>query len=264
MNKIQKLEKILTQKFVNEFSRFEKTSKVKLASIFEAEVRELVRATFIFTRLQLKIRPRLRLITCALPVLVLVYLASSTAVAYLAPKEAEIKIYGQPVLVAQENGEAETLGDEGISQAISAKRSPFEFNKPTRGYLSQGYRSYHRAYDIATAYGAEIHPVGSGVVEYAGFTSDGRGNVVVVDHGDNLKSLYAHMGKIQVGVGNLVNSKTIIGTVGLTGRTTGAHVHLEIHDNGVAVNPDNLLPQATVPENEAEGLPPLTLGPIYQ
>ncbi|MEK9146919.1 MAG: M23 family metallopeptidase [Patescibacteria group bacterium] len=256
MTKIRKLELKLI--------RFENVYKNLLAPILEAEVRELARATFIFTQLQLKIRPRLRLITKALPVLALIYLASSTAVAYLKPREAEIKINGQPVLVAQENLEAKTEGDEGISQAISTKRSPFEFNKPVDGYLSQGYRSYHRAHDIATAYGAAIHPVGSGVVEYAGFTSDGKGNMVVVDHGDSLKSLYAHMGKIQVGVGNLVSSKTIIGTVGLSGRTTGAHVHLEIHDKGVAVNPDNLLPQATVPEIEAEELPPLTLGPIYR
>lgn len=232
--KIQKLEKKLI--------RLEAASRAKLASIFEAEVRDLAQAVVIFTRLQLKIRPRLRLVTRALPALALIYLASSTAVAYLAPREAEIKINGQPVLVASENVEAKTEADEGISQAISSKRSPFEFEAPVDGYLSQGYRSYHRAHDIAAAYGAQIHPVGSGVVEYAGFTSDGKGNVVVVDHGDNLKSLYAHMAKIQVGVGNVVSANTTIGTVGLTGRTTGAHVHLEIHDNGVAVNPDNLLP----------------------
>lgn len=234
MTKIRKLELKLI--------RFEKASKNLLASVFGTEVRELARAMVIFSQLQLKIRPRLRLVTRALPVLVLIYLASSTAITYLKPREALILINGQPILVASENLEAKTEGDEGISQAISARRSPFEFDKPVDGYLSQGYRSYHRAYDIAVAYGTEIHPVGSGVVEYAGFTSDGKGNVVVVDHGDNLKSLYAHMGKIYVGMGNKVSSKTTIGTVGLTGRTTGAHVHLEVHDNGLAVNPDNLLP----------------------
>lgn len=236
MTKIRKLELKLI--------RFEKASKSLLASIFEAEVRELARAIVALARLQLKVRPRLRLIAKALPVLALIYLASSSAVAYLAPREAEIVINGQPVLVAQDTLEANANADadEGISQTISLRRSPFEFDKPVDGYLSGGYKTYHRAHDIAAAYGTLIHPVGSGVVEYAGFTADGRGNVVIVDHGDGLKSLYAHMGKVHVGVGNVVSANTTIGTVGLTGRTTGAHVHLEIYDNGVAVNPANLLP----------------------
>lgn len=234
MDKIQKLEKKLI--------RLEKTSKAYLASVFEAEVRELARTIVALARLQLKVRPRLRLVARALPVLALIYLASSSAVAYLAPRKAEIVINGQPVLVAQETIETNAEADEGISQDISLRRSPFDFDKPVDGYLSGGYTTYHRAHDIAAAYGTSINPVGSGVVEYAGFTADGRGNVVVVDHGDGLKSLYAHINKIHVGVGNVVSTNTTIGTVGLTGRTTGAHVHLEIYDNGVTVNPANLLP----------------------
>ena len=66
--------------------------------------------------------------------------------------------------------------------------------------------------------------------------------MVVVDHGEGLKSLYAHMGQIQVGVGNEVNSDTVLGKVGLTGRTTGAHVHVELYDNNIAVDPAKILP----------------------
>lgn len=220
-----------------------RAGRARLVELAKADVQVLARKAAKLLHYQIRIRPRLRLISKMIAALALVFVASSAAVAYIKPHEAQIKINGQPVIVAQEAIEAGRDDDEAqISQEIFTKRSPFEFDKPVDGYLSQGYRSYHRAYDIATAYGAEIHPVGSGVVEYAGFTSDGKGNVVVVDHGDGLKSLYAHMGKIQVGVGNEVSSKTTIGTVGLTGRTTGAHVHLEIHDRGIAVNPDNLLP----------------------
>ena len=72
----------------------------------------------------------------------------------------------------------------------------------------------------------------------------GKGNIVIVDHGDGLKSLYAHMGNIYVSVGNEVNPETPLGTVGMTGRTTGPHVHLEIYDKDVAVNPGSILPEA--------------------
>ncbi len=65
---------------------------------------------------------------------------------------------------------------------------------------------------------------------------------MIVDHGDGLKSLYAHMNRIDVGVGNMVNASMIIGTVGLTGRTTGPHVHIEIIDNGIQVDPASVLP----------------------
>ena len=84
------------------------------------------------------------------------------------------------------------------------------------------------------------------MIEFAGRVFDGKGNIVVIDHGDGLKSLYAHMGKIEVGVGNTVDTKTAIGTVGLTGHTTGPHVHLEIYDHDVAVNPASVLPDDTI------------------
>lgn len=239
MTKIRKVELKLI--------RSEETFKNFLASIFESEVRELLASLRTFAHFQLKIRPRIRLIFKVLPMLALVFLASNTAVAYLKSKEAEIKINGQQIIVAQAQKADEPgqkLDEVAIDQKVDFARSPFEFEKPVdSGYVSQGFRSYHRAHDIATSLGAGIHPVGAGIVEFAGYTADGKGNIVIVDHGDGLKSLYAHMGKIQVGVGNMVNTKTTIGTVGLTGRTTGAHVHLEIHDNGLVVDPGNLLPQ---------------------
>lgn len=237
MTKMKKLEEKLI--------RLEENSKNFLTSIFEAEAGELARAFIAFLQVQFKIRPRARLISKILPALAVTYLASSGVVSFIEPREAEIKIMGQPVIAVagEENMGNLAVAEAEIAQEVNFRRSPFELAMPVDGYISQGFRSYHRAYDIATSLSTPIHPVGSGVVDFAGFTADGKGNVVVVDHGDGLKSLYAHMGKITVGVGNMVDAKTILGTVGLTGRTTGAHVHLEIYDNGVSVNPGNLLPQ---------------------
>src|SRR3990172_6140731 len=168
-------------------------------------VRKLIVQTLSFVQFHLSIRPRAGLILRAIPTLAVAFILASQAVAYLEPKKAEIKI---------------------------------------NGHLTQGYRAYHPAYDIATALGSPIRPLGAGRVEFAGSVTGGKGNIVIVDHGDGLKSLYAHMGNIHVGVGNEVNPETPLGTVGMTGRTTGPHVHLEIYDKGVAVNPSSILPDA--------------------
>lgn len=210
--------------------------------ILKMEAKGALALGFSFVHFQVRIRPRLRLISLVLALLVLLHMGAFTFVFYARPKEAEIKIFGQAILVASDNEASDQVPASEISQTIDFSRSPFEFAQPVNGYLSGGYSSYHPAHDITADLDAPIHPVGGGVVEFGGRVFDGKGNVVIVDHGDGLKSLYAHMGKINVGVGNLVEPATVLGTVGLTGRTTGPHVHLEIYDNGVIVNPANVLP----------------------
>ncbi len=189
---------------------------------------------------QFMIRPRLRFVTGFILALVMGYFASASAVTYIASKKEEVKINGRAVLVAQKA--EETPVEPEMSQSVMSKRSPFEFQRPVdNGYISQGYSAYHRANDIATAYGSPIRSLGPGVVEFAGRLNDGHGNMVVIDHGDGFKSGYAHMANINVGAGNRVTSQTVIGTIGLTGRTTGPHVHLEITDNGQMIDPSSVL-----------------------
>lgn len=218
-----------------------RVSLKRLRRILNRKANRALKQAFRLALRQIKMRPRIRLFVSFLAMLVIGFLVSSQAVAYLKPKEVEIKI-GDTLLVAQEKHE-EIEPPVEIAQAVSYKRSPFEFNRPVEGYISQGYNRYHRAFDLASDFGAKIKPVGSGVVEFAGRVADGKGNVVVVDHGDGLKSLYAHMAKIEVGAGNVVSSTTVLGTVGLTGRTTGPHLHLEIYDRDVAIDPRSVLPQ---------------------
>ena len=216
----------------------------KLDKAGQVEVDKVAIAFVKHMLFQLKIRPRLKLILKVLPLLFITFLVTNKAVAYLEPKKAEIKINGEAVLVAEGNADAKSLDEVEISQSVSSKLSPFEFVMPVEsGQISQGYTSYHRAFDIATRLGTPIRPVGAGKIEFAGYIADGKGNTVIIDHGDGLKTVYAHMGKIYAGVGNMVDTKTVIGTIGLTGRTTGPHVHFELYDNNVAVNPGNLLPQ---------------------
>jgi len=204
--------------------------------------RKLFLAAVAQVKSQLAIRPRIRLILRLIPALAVAFILTSQAVAYLEPKKAEIKINGQNILVADKIDES-TKDEVEVSYNVASKRSPFDFQSPVNGHITQRYSAYHPAFDIATALGSPIKPLGTGKVEFAGSVPDGKGNIVIVDHGDDLKSLYAHMGNINVGVGNEVDPEMTLGTVGMTGRTTGPHVHLEIYDKGVAVNPGSILPE---------------------
>ncbi|OGE10523.1 hypothetical protein A3A60_03195 [Candidatus Curtissbacteria bacterium RIFCSPLOWO2_01_FULL_42_26] len=194
-----------------------------------------------FTHFQLSIRPRIRLIATVTLILMLTLAATNRMAGFVNAKEGEIKINGQAILVAQNSQNIPQPSQ--IEGEILSKKSPFDFVRPAQGYISQGFAFYHRAVDITDDLGAPIRPLGAGKVEFTGYMNDGHGNSVVVDHGDGLKSLYAHMSRIYVGVGNGVDSDTAIGTIGLTGRTTGPHVHVEVYDNGISVDPAKLLPE---------------------
>lgn len=191
---------------------------------------------------QISIRPRMRLAFRAIVVLALVFVSTIHLSRVISENKQEIKVNGQAVMVAEASlHEAEP--EVEISSTVASKLSPFAYINPVEnGIVSQGFASYHRGLDIATSLGSEIKPIGSGVVEFTGFVPDGKGNIVIVDHGDGLATIYAHMGKIEVGVGNGVDSNTVLGTVGMTGRTTGPHLHLEVYDRDVAMNPVSVLP----------------------
>ncbi len=202
--------------------------------------REALKLGFRFTHHQIKIRPRARLLAKFIFVLALMFAVASPAASYLNLRKADVVIGGHRILVAQAADRPAPAID--IDQEVSAHKSPFEFNKPVDGYISQGFSSYHRANDIAAPYGSPIHPVGEGTVIFAGMVYDGHGNMVIIDHGNGLKSTYAHMSKIYAGVGNHVDGNSVIGAIGLTGHTTGPHVHLEIIDNDTFVDPSGILP----------------------
>src|SRR3989338_5522164 len=103
--------------------------------------------------------------------------------------------------------------------------------------VSQGFWSEHPGVDITALSGAAIYPIKSGKVVEVSISRFNYGRSVVINHGDNLSSRYAHIGKIMVQEGDEVDDKTEIGEVGVTGHTTGPHLHLEIRKNGRALNP---------------------------
>ncbi len=103
--------------------------------------------------------------------------------------------------------------------------------------VSQGYFAFHSGVDITAPLGSKIYPIAAGKVGVVGIFRQGYGRHVIIEHEDGLVSLYAHMGKIEVHEGEDVTKETVLGEVGLTGHTTGPHLHLEIKVRGKSVNP---------------------------
>jgi len=115
--------------------------------------------------------------------------------------------------------------------------------KPLQGVIGQDFHAGHQAIDILAPMGTEIRAITSGRVIEKGFSPFGYGNTVVVEHDKSLTSRYAHLKEIRVTVGQDVNKDSVIGTVGMTGWTTGPHLHLEIYQNGHTLNPQSVLPE---------------------
>jgi murein DD-endopeptidase MepM/ murein hydrolase activator NlpD len=100
-------------------------------------------------------------------------------------------------------------------------------------------RKMHTGMDFSAPSGTEIHSTGDGVVESVKVKRWGYGKHVVIDHGFGYKTLYAHMSKFNVRVGQKVTRGQTIGFVGSTGKSTAPHLHYEVTVNGQKRNPAN-------------------------
>lgn len=98
----------------------------------------------------------------------------------------------------------------------------------------------HDGIDISASTGTPIHACSKGTVEFIGWYG-GYGNLIIIDHGNGIKTYYGHCSKICVSKGQEVTKDTVVGLVGSTGNSTGPHLHLEIRKNGVVQNPQNYL-----------------------
>lgn len=116
-----------------------------------------------------------------------------------------------------------------------------------KGYISSGFGrrldpfsgnlALHQGIDFATGkQGEDVLAMAAGVVSFAGY-KDGFGNMVQVDHGNGFETLYAHAKTTQVKVGDVVKKGQVIALSGTSGRSTGPHVHFEVHKNGRVVDP---------------------------
>lgn len=127
-------------------------------------------------------------------------------------------------------------------QQIVPQISDGRFIWPSPGYVGQYFAHYHPAIDIVNSAAPAVVAADAGKVVIAGWPDrSGYGNRVIIDHGNGYTTLYAHLSKAQVSVGDYVSKGQRIGVMGTTGRSTGVHLHLEVRKNGVALNPLSLL-----------------------
>ncbi len=98
-------------------------------------------------------------------------------------------------------------------------------------------RRLHAGLDFTASTGTPIYATADGVVRDAGFNTGGYGNRVLIYHGFGYETTYSHMYKIKARVGERVKRGEVIGYIGSTGKSTGPHLHYEVHRNGVPVDP---------------------------
>lgn len=109
-------------------------------------------------------------------------------------------------------------------------------------------RRFHEGMDFTAPTGTDVYATGNGVVTFSGWRQ-GFGNVVIVDHGFNYETYYAHLSKSLVREGQQVKRGDIIALVGNTGKSTGPHLHYEVHYKGAPVDPRNFYFMDLSPED---------------
>ena len=100
-------------------------------------------------------------------------------------------------------------------------------------------RKSHMGLDFAAPSGTPIYATADGIVKFSGFSPNGYGNHVVINHGFGYETLYGHMVRVGATQGQQVKRGQVIGYVGSTGKSTGPHLHYEVHKSGVQVDPIN-------------------------
>lgn len=147
------------------------------------------------------------------------------------------------------NNTGDTSGNEsgGNTDTVSPPSNSGSYQWPYYGTITSpfGYRDdplapgstrFHSGVDISASTGTPIAAAGNGVVISAG-SNGGYGNCVIVDLGNGVSALYAHMSAIYVSQGESISSGQTVGAVGSTGNSTGAHLHFEMRVYGSAVDP---------------------------
>ena len=119
----------------------------------------------------------------------------------------------------------------------TAFTSPFGY----RTHPISGTRKFHYGVDLAAPTGRPIYATRAGTVSVASYQAGGAGNYVQINHGDGYRSIYMHMTRYIVRVGQHVSQGQVIGYCGSTGGSTGPHLHFGISYNGTYVNPANYI-----------------------
>jgi murein DD-endopeptidase MepM/ murein hydrolase activator NlpD len=135
----------------------------------------------------------------------------------------------------------------GIASAHTEGGRQLVFRWPADGVVTSPYGQdggrWHPGIDIGILNSLQVRAAASGLVTQIGFVRgfDGYGNVVVVQHGDGYATLYAHLSRPLVRVGDYVGQGQLIAEAGCTGWCTGTHLHFELRHRGVPIDPTFLI-----------------------
>lgn len=170
---------------------------------------------------------------------------------YIAELERDIEAYKKAYAekeAAEASLRSQLQGSLSRSSGVNVVIGNGEFTWPLPGYSATsssygwrthpilGTRKFHSGADIPAPTGTTIYAAAGGRVVIAGWNG-GYGNCVSIDHGNGKATLYGHMSSIAVSNGQTVQKGQVIGRVGSTGMSTGAHLHFEVLINGTHTNP---------------------------
>ncbi|OGH11848.1 MAG: hypothetical protein A2857_00320 [Candidatus Levybacteria bacterium RIFCSPHIGHO2_01_FULL_36_15] len=174
------------------------------------------------------------LFTLSLPIIAVILLT-----------HAGIDIISDRLVTENEISASIEIHDPLTGGVVKTLRGPFYW--PTTGIItlefgeSSLYQPFHTGIDIASNRGDPITPFMPGKVVYAGEIFWGFGKHIIIDHGDNVTTVYAHLDRIFVVKGQDVVLGQVIGREGSTGWSTGPHLHFQIKVFGIPVNPRTFL-----------------------
>lgn len=158
------------------------------------------------------------------------------AVANIALLQSVLPVHSEALEVV---GEYVEKAEASPSMSPTRGRIASGFGMRQIPYSSSGYQ-FHTGVDLIGAYGSAIWATAQGEVTFTGYRGS-FGNLVIIDHGYGYETYYAHLSGFAVTAGDYVERGQTIGYMGASGRTTGTHLHYEVHYNGSPVNPYNYM-----------------------
>lgn len=157
----------------------------------------------------------------------------------------EFVSWSAPVIPLDDPKVGEVLGPGACTEVATGAVGAGLFIYPVNNRFISGYKflpeANHSGIDLDGNEGDPVYAVDNGVVVYAGWNQWGYGNVIVINHGNGWQTLYAHLSAIYVTCGQSVWQTNVIGAVGNTGNSSGAHLHFEMMYEGVRVDPIDYL-----------------------
>ena len=125
-------------------------------------------------------------------------------------------------------------------------QTQYQFPLKTTLGMSQSYHGLHGGVDLRAPKGTEVYSMAEGTIIEVEEMLVGYGHFVRIAHNGTISSLYAHLDQVQVSPGQKVGRGETIGTVGLTGWSTGYHLHFEVHSGEKSVNPLGYIGNVTI------------------